>query len=247
MIYVHPGAEPFFLNGTPDKAILFLHGLTGSPSEVYPTALQLNQQYGYTLSGPLLPGHGSHPRFLNCMVWQEWFAAVEAEVAFLAEKYNRVWVAGLSMGGLLALHAARQISGLRGAISLNAPFYPRGSILMGMTSVVKMVIPYQRKANSEKVQALAARGRFTYDVMPVNAFESMMDLRNTVKAEAGEISIPVLIMQGAKDEVVWPKSGQRLAQLIPCSKLICLEESEHIATMGTEIDLITKAINDFAK
>jgi len=247
VIYVHSGAEPFFLSGSSAKAILFLHGLTGSPSEIYPTAWQLNQQYGYTVSGPLLPGHGSHPRFLNRMVWQEWFVAVQEELNFLLANYAKVWVAGLSMGGLLALHAAHQITGLQGAISINAPFYPRGSILMGVTSVVKFVMPYKRKANPEKAAALAAQGRFTYDVMPVKAFDSMMDLRNTVRAEAGEIAIPVLILQGSQDEVVWPKSGQHLAKLIPAAQLIWLEQSEHIATMGQEIEIITRAINDFAK
>ena len=108
-------------------------------------------------------------------------------------------------------------------------------------------MPYQRKRNSEQVEDLAARGRFTYDVMPVAAFDSMMDLRNTVRREAQGIALPVLIMQGSQDEVVWPRSGMHLSQIIPHSTLVRLEYSEHIATMGKEIDLIAKAISDFAK
>lgn len=246
MIYIHEGAGPFFLNGSNEKAVLFLHGLTGSPSEVYPTALKLNQYYGYTVSGPLLPGHGSHPRFLNDMVWQDWFAAAAGELDYLLMNYNMVWVAGLSMGGLLALHAARHTPGLKGAISINAPFYPRGSILMRFTSILKYIMPYRKKRNSEQVEALAARGRFSYDVMPLGAFGSMMELRNTIRAEASDISIPVLIMQGSRDEVVWPRSGKHLAEMIPGASLIPLENSEHIATMGEEIELISQAINKFA-
>lgn len=247
MIYVHGAAEPFFLSGSPEQAILFLHGLTGSPSEVYPTALHLNQHYGYTVSGPLLPGHGSHPRFLNRLVWQDWFGAAAEELTYLLSAYKQVWVAGLSMGGLLALHAARQTSGLRGAISINAPLYPRGSILMSFTSVLKYIYPYSKKRNSEQIEALAAQGRFTYGVMPLGAFDSMKKLRNTVKAEAGGISIPVLIMQGSRDQVVWPKSGKYLAKMIPGAALIRLERSEHIATMGEETARIAQAISEFAQ
>ncbi len=247
MIYIHKAAEPFFLNGNTEKAVLFLHGLTGSPSEVLPAAMHLNQHYGYTISGPLLPGHGSHPRFLNQTVWQDWYATVAEELNYLLSSYKKVWVAGLSMGGLLALHAARQISGLQGAISINAPYYPRGSILMRFTHILKHIVPYSKKRNSEQVGALAARGRFAYGVMPLSAFDSMMDLRNIVKAEAPDISIPVLIMQGSRDEVVWPKSGKQLAAMIPGTSLILLENSQHIATMGEEIALIARAIKEFAK
>jgi len=83
--------------------------------------------------------------------------------------------------------------------------------------------------------------------MPLSAFDSMMDLRNIVKAEAPDISIPVLIMQGSRDEVVWPKSGKQLAAMIPGTSLILLENSQHIATMGEEIALIARAIKEFAK
>lgn len=245
MIYVHSAAEPFFLNGAPEQAILLLHGLTGSPSEVYPTARYLNQHFGYTVSGPLLPGHGSHPRFLNQTTWQDWYTAAWQEINFLLANYKRVWAAGLSMGGLLALHAARQVPGLQGAISINAPIYPRGSLLIPLSSLVKLVCPYHKKRPGWN--DLARQGRYTYSVMPVRAFDSMMSLRNTVRREVKGISIPVLILQAGRDEVVWPQSGAYLAKTIPRSILVRLARSEHIATMGEEMEKIGQAIHDFIK
>lgn len=245
MIYVHSAAEPFFLNGSPEQAILFLHGLTASPSEVYPTALYLNQHFGYTVSGPLLPGHGSHPRFLNRTTWQDWYMAAWQELSFLLANFEKVWVAGLSMGGLLALHAARRIQGLQGAITINAPVYPRGSLLIPVSSLVKFVCPYHKK--SPGWNDLARQGRYTYSVMPTGAFDSMMSLRNTIRREARDISIPVLIIQASQDEVVWPKSGSYLAKTIPRSLLVRLERSQHIATMGVEMYKIGQAIDDFVK
>lgn len=245
VINIHSAAEPFFITGSPEQAILFLHGLTASPSEVYPTALYLNQHYGYTVSGPLLPGHGSHPRFLKQTSWQDWYTAAGQELSFLLSNYKQVWVAGLSMGGLLSLHAARWVQGLQGAISINAPIYPRGSALIPISSLVKFVCPYHKK--SPGWDKLAAQGRYTYDVIPVKAFNSMMSLKNAVKKEAGEISIPVLIMQATQDDVVWPKSGSFLAKAISRSILFRLERSEHIATMGEEMYLVGQAIADFIK
>lgn len=247
MIYVHPRAEPFFLTGSKERAILFLHGLTGSPSEVYPTSLCLNQNYGYTVSAPLLPGHGSHPRFLNRTSWQDWFDAALQELSFLLSSYERVWIAGLSMGGLLALHAARWVDGLQGAISINAPLYPRGSAFITVSSMLGFIRPYHPKRNVRQLKELAARGRYTYDVMPVKAFRTMMDLRNQVKEEARAISVPVLIIQGKQDEVVQPISGPHLARMISGSKLISLDHSEHIATMGPDSEYVGQAIAEFAQ
>ena len=40
--------------------ILLVHGFTGSPASMRPWAEYLNQ-HGYTVTVPLLPGHGTRP------------------------------------------------------------------------------------------------------------------------------------------------------------------------------------------
>ena len=121
MIYIHDQAEPFFLQGNKDMALLFLHGFTASPSEVRTVAEKIHAASGYTVSGPLLPGHGSHPSFLNATGYSDWYRTVEDELSFLQQHYANVYVAGLSMGGLLAVYAGLYHAGLQGGLRALRP------------------------------------------------------------------------------------------------------------------------------
>ena len=243
---IYPEAEPFFFNGSKDKVLLFIHGFTASPSEVYPTAQLLYDNTGYTASGILLPGHGSTPRDLNKTTWHEWFEAVEMELVELLDKYAGVFVVGLSLGGLLALHAACKIKGLKGAVAINTPIYTQSSFLTASAPVMRYIKPYYPKTNP-KTKLLEEQGRFAYKVTPVKAFRSMISLRNKVIKELKEIDIPVLIMQSLKDESVNPRSAQFILDRVDNAnvKLVELQESEHVATMGIEKEKIVAEIAEF--
>lgn len=233
MIYVYPEAEPFFLAGKKDTALLFLHGFTASPSEVLPTAQILHEERGFTVSGILLPGHGSHPRFLSQTTWQDWYKAVEEEVLYLAGNYENVYIAGLSMGGLLSLHAAFSRPELRGAITINAPLYNRYPVLTFFAPLIQLIKPYFPKKMDQKMRELKKRGRFAYDCNPVKAFRSMQELKNLVMKELPLIEIPLLAMQSVYDEAVDVKSLHFILEKAKKAKVkgVKLYHSGHIATM----------------
>ena len=245
MTYIYPQAEPFFLTGSGETALLFIHGFTASPSELHPTAYLIHELCGCTLSSPLLPGHGSSPRILNLTKWDEWYGAVEKELLFLMEKYERVFVGGLSMGALLALHAACHISGLKGAISINAPLSNHSPILTAVSPLIRHIRPFYPKRNGLRMRELQEEGRFAYDVIPVKAFQSVMNMRSTVIQELDKIDLPVLIIQSLQDESVRPRSAYYLQEKIEKSQLVELPNSDHVATMGKEKDKIAYAIVDF--
>lgn len=247
VIYIYPQAGPFFLKGGKDKALLFIHGFTASPSEVYPTAKVLHDKAGYTVSGVLLPGHGSNPKYLNRTGWQDWVESVEEEIKILLDNYNDVFVAGLSMGALLALHAACKMGGLKGAVSINAPIYNNFPMLTASAPVMKYIKPYFPKSGKAKHKELEMQGRFAYEVIPVRAFRSMLQLRDHVVQEVENMEIPLLIMQSLKDESVNPRSGQFLVSKVPRATLVELPDSEHVATMGKEKEIIADKIIDFIK
>lgn len=245
MIYIYPQAEPFFLSGTTDIALLFIHGFTASPSELLPAARLLHEKTGHTISAPLLPGHGSHPRDLNRTTWEDWYQAVQVEISYLKENYEKVFVLGLSMGGLLALHSARQYD-INGVIVINAPIQNNFPLLTASAPVMRYVKPYVPKKARLQMQDLENQGRFAYGVTPVRAFQSMMKLRQQVINELEDIKVPLLIMQSLKDESVNPKSGRLIYE--KCSdvaRLLELANSSHIATMGPEIEEIAEEIRNF--
>jgi carboxylesterase len=57
------------LQGSERRAVLVLHGLTGSPWEVRPLGEALAAR-GFHVEAPLLPGHAGAPEALGFVTWR---------------------------------------------------------------------------------------------------------------------------------------------------------------------------------
>jgi len=249
MVSIFPQAESFLLTGNEDTACLFIHGFTASPSEVYPVARLIYEKTGYTVSGPLLPGHGRTPQDMNQTGWQDWFARVEEEIKYLQKKHTRIFAVGLSMGGLLTLHAAIRTDALQGVIAINTPIFTNSPRLMAIAPILKYLKPYYPKKMDQAADELEEQGRFAYPVMPVKALVSMNLLRDIVIRDIPRLNIPLLLFQSQNDDSVDPRSGPFIKDKAVLSRvrLIELRKSGHIATMGTEKLIIAEEIVEFIK
>jgi len=95
------GAESREYPGGGDKAILLLHGYNDAPTALDGVARRL-QRAGWTVSVPLLPGHGRSLEAFCLWSAEEALAASRAAYADLRSHFNTVAVGGLSMGAALA-------------------------------------------------------------------------------------------------------------------------------------------------
>lgn len=91
----------------PGRAVLLIHGLTGTPTEMRYVGKELSKA-GFTVYGIQLAGHCGTENDLLQTGWHDWYASVEAAHAELVARHGSVFVAGLSMGALLALHLAHE-------------------------------------------------------------------------------------------------------------------------------------------
>lgn len=248
MADIYPQAESFLLTGSEDTACIFIHGFTASPSEVYHVAKIIYEMTGCTISGPLLPGHGCSPEEMNQTCWQDWFDHIEQEVVYLKSRYARVFVAGLSMGGLLALYTATR-SELQGVIAINTPIFYQSPRLIRVAPLLRYVRPYYPKERDPVMIELEEQGRFAYPVLPVKALLSMQDLRKMVIKELPQLNLPILLFQSAGDKTVHPSSAHYIRnQAVQAQvKLIELENSGHVATMGQQKLIIAEEIVAFIK
>ncbi|HEY0714774.1 MAG TPA: alpha/beta fold hydrolase, partial [Polyangia bacterium] len=100
--------SPFYARGTGQRAVLCLHGFTGTPFEVRPLAEALAAQ-GFTTLAPVLAGHGGTVDDLAETTHVEWLASAETALQALSREVGGapIMVAGFSLGGLLALRLAR--------------------------------------------------------------------------------------------------------------------------------------------
>ncbi|MCU0489347.1 MAG: alpha/beta fold hydrolase, partial [Anaerolineales bacterium] len=85
--------------------VLLIHGFTATTAEVRPLGRSLLAA-GYTVSGPLLPGHGTTPEQANRYSWRDYAATVADAYQEIKKHCSTVFIGGESMGGLLALYQA---------------------------------------------------------------------------------------------------------------------------------------------
>lgn len=94
----------FFLPGG-KSGVLLIHGLTGTPSEMRFVGKGLQAQ-GFTVYGVQLAGHCEDEAALVATGWRDWYASVADAARRLRPHVDQLFVAGLSMGAVLALHFA---------------------------------------------------------------------------------------------------------------------------------------------
>ena len=91
---------------TGSKALVYLiHGVTGTPAEMHYLAKGL-ARHGLDVYATTLPGHCTRLGDLNRTCEQDWREHTYWQLTCAKERYESVFTAGLSAGGLLALDAA---------------------------------------------------------------------------------------------------------------------------------------------
>lgn len=94
----------FYLSGG-RAGVLLIHGLTGTPTEMRFVGNGLNRA-GFTVLGMQLAGHCGDEADLLATGWRDWSASVCEAADRLRAQVDHLFVAGLSMGAVLALKLA---------------------------------------------------------------------------------------------------------------------------------------------
>src|SRR3989338_3567076 len=100
-----PDASLFLKGG--DDLVFLIHGLTGTPKEMYHIARSLNEK-GYSVRVPRLLNHNKSLSALKRTSWQELYASVREEFLRSESKYKNIFVGGLSFGALLTIKLAHE-------------------------------------------------------------------------------------------------------------------------------------------
>ena len=104
LVNPHLAGDSFFEKRS-SRGILLLHGLTATTNSVRPLASRLGE-LDWTISAPLLPGHGESLEKLSTTNWRDWATQVEQCWHQLNDSCDEAFIAGESAGGLLALWLA---------------------------------------------------------------------------------------------------------------------------------------------
>lgn len=209
-----------------------------------------------TVYAPCLPGHGTVPEALIEVTNERFIDASEKAFSLLAEKYDRVHIVGLSLGGVLAtlLAAGHAGEAVLGCVSLLSPGYALNKTLAarvgldGGTSlseyVGKMIPLPQRKPLNDAMDECI----FGYNAVPFISFDRLQGLNSAARATRIAVTAPVMLLYAEADAVVDAEASAEAAGIFPrLEEALCFQESEHNLLLGCDRDETVSRCTSFIR
>ncbi len=230
------GAEPFSVDGGP-IGVLLSHGFTGSPASMIPWGRQL-AGLGCTVRVPRLPGHGTTWQDMNRTRWQDWYGELDSALTELHARCDRVVVAGLSMGGCLALRLAEQRPKDVDALVLVNPAISVARFDIKLVPALQWVVPSMPGIGNDIKKA--DMDEIGYDKTPLKALASQLKMWKDVRANLASVTQPMLFFRSDDDHVLDATSQNIILDgaSSEVKDFVELKNSFHVATLDHDAPVI---------
>lgn len=238
--------QPYFMEGG-EHALLLIHGFTGSAAHLRPLGERLHQM-GYTVRGINLPGHATRMEDMCTCTWQDWLQAAKTEFTALKERYPKVSVAGLSMGGVLSLILAEQME-VTSAITLSAPMAVQNRLMpLARIAAPFMPVTWWKSRPADGVR-LDPRYDLGYAGFPTRSAADLSRLIRMARRDLYAVTCPLLVVQSHGDETIAKDSGEVILQGVSSERkgILWLEDAPHVCTLTDDIDVIAGAMNELLR
>lgn len=248
-------ATPTLLQKNKNKnfSILLCHGYKSSPREMLDLSKFLNS-CGFSTYCTRLSGHGTHPKNIKDVTWQDWDNSFQIAYSILKNVTENVIVIGFSTGGLISLlNASRKNSALAAVIAINPAIRLRDirshfvstidkwNNLLGKFNISKGVMEY--------VESTPENPKTNY---VRNYLEGVIELKKLMEEcdkSLEKIVTPVLLIQASGDPVVNPQGSTLIYNKIKSRKKVLLtpDFDNHVIINGSGKRGVFKMIIDFLK
>jgi len=263
---VNHSAEFQFEGGR--DGVLLIHWLTGTPTEMRMVGKGLNRA-GFTVVGVRLAGHCGSEDDLLATTWEDWYASVEAAAEELRGRVDRVFVAGLSMGALLALRLAAVRPGWIDGVGVYGATFRYDGWSIGWTGRLSFLLPIFKRLGigrersfieqppygirDERLRAQVSAAMFSGDSEaaglpgnPWHALAEMVKLSREVRRRLPDVVAPCFIAHAADDDVASVANADLVARRVrgPIEMLL-LADSYHMITIDRERRTLIERTADF--
>jgi len=245
-----PTTEPFFYPGD-ETGCLLIHGFTGTPKEMHPMGKYLAGQ-GYSVLGVRLAGHATQLEDMARMRYWDWMASVEDGWHMLRGSTKRVFVVGLSMGGVLTLLFASRYP-VAGAVAMatpaEVPVEGAQRPLVPLSRLLSLVLPFLDKEDGKWFNPEVEKDHISYPSHPLRSVYELDKLVKLMRAGLPEITAPVLLMHSRDDADVPYEDANTLCEEIGSAdkEVLLVEGSNHVITRDGDTMRVFKAAADFIR
>ena len=239
----------FTLSGSRALGCLLVHGLTATAEEMRPLGEALAAR-GFPVHAVCLAGHGTDLTSLARARWADWFASVSEGLARLRPEAPRIAVAGMSLGGLLALHlAATHPAAVAALVLCGTPIQLSGARFRWLPILARLPFVARRYATIPKVNGkpdiadpVMRAASQSYPAVPLPAVLELLRLQALVRRELPSVTQPALLLHGRHDHSV-PVANLELLRSELGSRSIethVLERSWHVVTLDYDRDEVAR-------
>lgn len=243
------------MQGASQKIVLVIHGLSGTARTMQPLIDEL-ERAGFAVTAPLLPGHGTTHEDLAEKKWEEWWDTVRAEFERLTAHNGKIFVAGLSMGSLLALKLAEEFPDKVTAIAAIGtplklpPFIENIAYYAVKYTPLRYFYKYSKKDIEKTVLDKEGQEYYrnnSYPYMPIASVLELFKLKKIVREDLSKITSPVLVVHGRYDKMAPVENADILKWALLDREILILENSAHVVTLDVDRDEASKAVVAFFK
>ncbi len=240
----------------PSTAILLVHGYLSSNQDFGALPAQLSAK-GFTVRLMRLPGHGTTPLGLAGQTDGAFYEAVKTEYEQLAKEYDRVRVAGFSLGGALSTILSSEYPVDR--LGLVAPYYKVThkayyvltpeiwqTVFGWAVPMIKRPSGFVNINNKE-----AAKHYFMYQAFPSSSVSQLMGVGKQARQPEllARVKCPVLMVHSPGDRAASPKAAEAAFKALGSEEkwVVWLdgEKSNHVILWDYEKDIVLQEMLEF--
>lgn len=246
-----PTAEPFYFPGKETQpACLLIHGFTGTPKEMRWMGEYLNQEHGCHVLGIRLAGHAIKPEYMIRARYTDWMASVEDGYHLLRNVSGRIYLVGLSMGGILSLLMSTRLD-VVGAIAMSTPYRLPYDYPAWVMRLLSRIIRFQPEAKDEPGSGWFDKAAYaehvSYPQNPVRSGAELQLLVHEMRAALPKVNVPVMLIHSKNDTYVPPENLEHIyADLGTTDKAeLYVTEAGHVITRDAARGEVFQAVSEF--
>jgi esterase/lipase len=223
------------------KAVLIIHGIAGGTYDEEGLLFDCEQVRDFDVYQFTLPGH--NVKSIKHTSREEWIGYSEDRLKYLIKSgYKTIYLVGHSMGGVIATYLATKHKEVK-KIVLIAPSFTHiekeeGGMIGALIKSPELVKAYSLSEIETRITKL-----------PPKAIKEFLELCDIYQYTYRDLTIPVLLMHGSKDQLVPIKSTRTIfPQLQNKHKVyVTVRNYYHDIFNGPKLPAINKEIISFLK
>jgi len=192
---------PFELSA--DKSVpyrgkfLLFHGLNDS-TYIWSDTAQALQAKGFDVRAILLPGHGSHPREMLDVTYNEWLTTAREHFNIWNSDTTPIYLGGFSLGAVIATVLALEQQSVAGLLLFSPAFHSQLNHLLRWSWAYKRIRPWMFGG------VILEDNPIKYNSIPINSGDQYYRTTRYLKRNwrNQQLDIPMLAVMSSNDSVV---------------------------------------------